>query len=316
LKTAGVTIPGVTNGGLSTGLIIIKDADVAGDEGIYFVASVADGTTTNSRANIIDVTTFAPPTLTATSGTAKGANFKSALANATGVQGLALVAYGDDSFTGGGINVVVDFRNSGGDFGYVTQMVHEVQGSDGNGGLIHAVLLLDNGMTNGNADVPLIEFRQGADAADFTLTSMASDPSNLSEGDIWYNSTDEKLKLRSSSGTEALGVAPWINTAFTAEVDDGNSGAAETIDFSAGNLHRSTLTDNVTYTFTNPDGPAHLTLKMIQDVGGTNTVTWPVKVKWDSGTEPTWDTAGDAVNIAFCYFGGSSYYCSGLTGVQ
>lgn len=39
---------------------------------------------------------------------------------------------------------------------------------------------------------------------------------------------------------------------FDSEVDDGNSGAADTIDWSAGNVHKSTMTDNCTYTFTAP----------------------------------------------------------------
>lgn len=101
--------------------------------------------------------------------------------------------------------------------------------------------------------------------------------------------------------------------AYTEEIDDGNSGATETIDWTTGNNHLSTLTDNVTYTFTPPSGPAHLTLRMVQDGGGTNTVTWPATVKWANGTEPVWTTTGADVNLAFFYYAvDGNYYGSGI----
>ena len=105
------------------------------------------------------------------------------------------------------------------------------------------------------------------------------------------------------------------NTAYATETDNGNSGAADTIDWGAGNRQKSTLTDNVTYTFTAPSGPCHLTLRMIQDAGGTNTVTFPATVKWSGGTEPTWDTTGNRENYAFFYYNSTNYIGSGVTNI-
>ena len=117
-------------------------------------------------------------------------------------------------------------------------------------------------------------------------------------------------------GGTAVTISPWSGTAYSAEIDDGDSGSADTIDFSAGNLHKSTVTGNVTYTFTAPAGPAHLTLRLIQDGAGSHTLAFPASVLWESGSEPTWNTSADSVSVLFCYFDGASYLCSALTGLE
>jgi len=99
------------------------------------------------------------------------------------------------------------------------------------------------------------------------------------------------------------------------EVDDGNSSTADTIDWGTGNNHKSTLTDDCTYTFTAPASVGHLTLRMIQDATGTRTVTFPATVKWSGGTEPTWDTTGTRENYAFFYYNGTNYIGSGVTDI-
>lgn len=120
-----------------------------------------------------------------------------------------------------------------------------------------------------------------------------------------------------TSNCAAPNVAGFTGSAYqAAEIDNGDSGTEDTIDWSAGNNQKSTLTGNVTYTFTDPPGPAHVTLKMVQDPTGTRTVTWPAEVKWAGDTEPSWVTDADAVNLVFCYFDGSNYHCSAITGSQ
>ena len=76
------------------------------------------------------------------------------------------------------------------------------------------------------------------------------------------------------------------NTVYFTQTDDGNSGTADTIDWGAGNKHKSTLTGNVTYTFTAPGGSCNLILVLVQDATGSRTATWPATVKWPGGTAP------------------------------
>jgi len=95
---------------------------------------------------------------------------------------------------------------------------------------------------------------------------------------------------------------------FDAEFDNGNSGAADTIDWTVGNKQKSTLTGNCTYTFTAPSGPCNLVLKVVQDGTGSRTVTWPGTVKWSGGTAPTLTTSADAIDIITFYYDGTNYY--------
>jgi hypothetical protein len=95
---------------------------------------------------------------------------------------------------------------------------------------------------------------------------------------------------------------------FIAEVDNGNSGTADTIDWNAGQKQKSTLTGAVTFTFTAPQGPCNLILKLVQGGTGSYNPTWPTAVKWPGATEPTWSTAVGAVDIVSFYYDGTNYY--------
>jgi len=88
------------------------------------------------------------------------------------------------------------------------------------------------------------------------------------------------------------------------EIDNGASGAAETIDWTSGSKQKSTLSEACTFTFTPPDGVRTLTLKCINF--GAFTPTWPGTVIWSGGDEPEWKTSG--TDIAEFVYDGTSYY--------
>jgi len=132
--------------------------------------------------------------------------------------------------------------------------------------------------------------------------------------------TSNIFVVENSAGTDQFIVAVdsitipadvnFEDTAWFDEVDNGNSGSADTIDWTLGNKQKSTLTDNVTYTFTAPQGPATLTLIIHQDAGGGNTATWPAAVLWPGGTAATISTGSSAIDIITCYYNGTSYFCA------
>lgn len=95
---------------------------------------------------------------------------------------------------------------------------------------------------------------------------------------------------------------------FNGEVDNGNSGTADTIDWGAGNNHKSTMTGNCTYTFTAPAGPANLVLKLVQDATGSRTATWPATVKWPNNTAPILTTTANRIDIVTFYYDGTNYF--------
>lgn len=91
-----------------------------------------------------------------------------------------------------------------------------------------------------------------------------------------------------------------------AEYDDGNSGTSDTIDFSNGPAHKSTLTGNCTFTFSNPIAGQAYILKTVGD-GTVRTITWPASVKWVGGTAPTMTGTSGKFDLINFYYDGTNY---------
>jgi len=91
-----------------------------------------------------------------------------------------------------------------------------------------------------------------------------------------------------------------------------SSSNAATIDLSSATNFTHTLTENVTYTFSNPatSGKASaFTLKVVQD-STDRTITWPASVDWAGGTAPTISTGSGATDyyVFITTDGGTNYY--------
>ena len=143
-----------------------------------------------------------------------------------------------------------------------------------------------------------------------TLLDIAA--GTYADGGILLGSgaTAISIMARLTNGQIAVGGSagdPVGRTVIFIEVDDGNSGAADTIDWTTGLKHKSTLTANCTYTFTAPVGPCNMILRVIQDVTGSRTVTWPTTVKWPGGTAPVLTTTANAIDLFAFYFDGTNY---------
>jgi|DEB0MinimDraft_10_1074344.scaffolds.fasta_scaffold05564_2 hypothetical protein len=98
-----------------------------------------------------------------------------------------------------------------------------------------------------------------------------------------------------------------------------NTGATYTIDLENGNVFNLTLTDNCTYTFSNPPASGSagaFTLIQNQDGTGSRTVTWPASVEWAGGSAPTITSTLSSTDV-FTFIttdGGTTWY--GFTGGQ
>jgi hypothetical protein len=89
---------------------------------------------------------------------------------------------------------------------------------------------------------------------------------------------------------------------------------ATTVDCETGNSFSHTLTENTTFTFSNPpaSGTAYtLSLEIIQDASASGfTVTWPSSVDWPAATAPTLTATASAKDI-FVFTtrdGGTNWY--------
>jgi hypothetical protein len=93
-------------------------------------------------------------------------------------------------------------------------------------------------------------------------------------------------------------VVDSYNESYAAVTSSSN---ATTVDCETGNTFMHTLTENTTFTFSNPpaSGTAYsMSIEIIQDASASGyTVTWPTSVDWPSATAPTLTATASAVDV-------------------
>jgi hypothetical protein len=97
---------------------------------------------------------------------------------------------------------------------------------------------------------------------------------------------------------------------FATEVNNGNSGAAKTIDWTQGNKQKIVLTANCVLSFGHPFGICTVTLKVQQDAAGSRLATWLPTVMWPGGTAPTLSTGSNDIDIIVFYYDGLNWFGS------
>jgi len=106
-------------------------------------------------------------------------------------------------------------------------------------------------------------------------------------------------------------VAKSYNETYLAVTSSSN---ATTVNCETGNVFSHTLTENTTFTFSNPpsSGTSYgLSLKIIQDASASGfTVTWPASVDWPAATAPTLTATASAVDqfVFYTHDGGTTWY--------
>ena len=123
------------------------------------------------------------------------------------------------------------------------------------------------------------------------------------------------LGLTQASGlvtSDANGVVSFDNGTIEESTTITSSSNAATLNLRDGNSFLHDLTENVTYTFSNPAASGKVsmfTLKVIQG-SSARVITWPTSVDWAAATAPTLTATNDGVDI-FVFFtidGGTTYY--------
>jgi len=127
-----------------------------------------------------------------------------------------------------------------------------------------------------------------------------------------FYSGSKKLET-TSVGADVTGelIADSYNETYAAVTSTSN---ATTVDCEAGNAFSHTLTENTTFTFSNPpaSGTAYsFSIEIIQDASASGyTVTWPSSVDWPAATAPTLTATASAKDV-FVFTtrdGGSNWY--------
>jgi len=129
--------------------------------------------------------------------------------------------------------------------------------------------------------------------------------------ELYHNGT-KKIET-TSLGADVTGefIADSYNETYAAVTSSSN---ATTVDCHTGNAFSHVLTENTTFTFSNPpaSGTAFsFSIEIIQDASASGyTVTWPGSVDWPSATAPTLTATANAKDIFVFYTrdGGTNFY--------
>ena len=177
------------------------------------------------------------------------------------------------------------------------------------------------GYLNGNWDA-LDTLLGGVSAAEFSILDGATVTTaelNYVDGVTSNIQTQLDAKLSSvdlSSYTGDIDVTGELivdsyNETYGAVTSSSN---ATTVDCEAGNAFSHTLTENTTFTFSNPpaSGTAYsFSIEIIQDASASGyTVNWPASVDWPSATAPTITATASAKDVFVFYTrdGGTTWY--------
>lgn len=111
---------------------------------------------------------------------------------------------------------------------------------------------------------------------------------------------------------DANGVVSFDNGTIEEVTSITSSSNAATINLRDGNVFEHDLTENVTYTFSNPAASGRASCFILKVIQGSTarTITWPSSVDWNAATAPTLSTTDNAVDV-FGFItidGGTTYY--------
>ena len=141
------------------------------------------------------------------------------------------------------------------------------------------------------------------------LDGVTASTAEINYLDITTLGTTEASKVVTA---DANGVVKFDNGIQEESTAITSSSNAATLNLRDGTVFTHTLSENVTYTFSNPAASGYasgFTLKVTQD-SSARTITWPGSVDWAAGTAPTLSTGSGDVDV-FVFLtvdGGTIYY--------
>ena len=147
------------------------------------------------------------------------------------------------------------------------------------------------------------------------LDGVTATAAELNYLDITTLGTSEASKAVT---TDANGVAIFDGGVVEDETTVTSTSNAATINCRDGNVFTHALTENVTYTFSNPPASGRafgFTLKVVQDATA-RTITWPASVDWAGGEAPTISAGSGEVDVFVFYTHDSGTTFYGFTAGQ
>jgi len=175
-----------------------------------------------------------------------------------------------------------------------------VTGIDINSGSIDGTAIGANSASTGNFSTLSI--------SGTAITATAAEINYL---DVTTLGTTEASKAVTADANGVITFDNGISEEYTAVTSSSN---ATTVNLRDGTNFSHTLTENTTFTFSNPASSgktSSFTLKLVQDASASGyTVTWPTAVDWPSATAPTLTATASAVDyfVFITHDGGTTWY--------
>jgi hypothetical protein len=166
-----------------------------------------------------------------------------------------------------------------------------------------------DGVTSTTAELNILDGVTSTAAELNILDGVTATASELNYLDITTLGTTQASKAVTA---DANGVVTFDNGKIEESTAITSSSNAATINLRDGDNFTHTLSENVTYTFSNPAASGKVSafsLKVIQD-SSARTITWPSSVDWAAATAPTITATSGGVDVFVfvTYDGGTTYY--------
>jgi len=178
-------------------------------------------------------------------------------------------------------------------------------------GIIDKTTLTTLGVTATAAELNILDGVTSTTAELNILDGVTATAAELNYNDIATLGTSQASKVVTADANGVVTFGNGITEEFTAVTSSSNS---TTVDLHDGTVFSHTLTENTTFTFSNPaaSGKASgFALKIVQDASASGyTVTWPASVDWPNSTTPALTNSASAVDqfVFYTHDGGTTYY--------
>ena len=174
-----------------------------------------------------------------------------------------------------------------------------------------AELNILDGVTSTAAELNILDGVTSTAAELNILDGVTATATELNYLDITALGSSEASKAVTADANGVVTFDNGISEEYTAVTSSSN---ATTVNLQDGTNFSHTLTENTTFTFSNPAASGKVsafTLKLVQDSSASGyTVTWPTSVDWPSATAPTLTATASAVDyfVFITHDGGTTYY--------
>ena len=174
-----------------------------------------------------------------------------------------------------------------------------------------ATAITNLGITSTAAELNILDGVTSTAAELNLLDGVTATTTELNYLDVTTLGTTEASKAVTTDANGVVTFNDGISEKYEAVTSSSNS---TTVDLQTSTNFSHTLTENTTFTFSNPASSGNVssfTLKIVQDASASGyTVTWPASVDWPSATAPTLTATASAVDyfVFITHDGGTTYY--------